>query len=129
MTPDVNVNLIDFHSTKANELIVENEDGSYTILINSRSASNKQLEAYHHALEHIKNRDFQKQNVQQIESVAHASQRTSPIEKETFIRKRRKRRNIRKEQAKRTHEERIIRGWDVWEEHEQHWLDPEYKFW
>lgn len=63
--------LIDFHSHKSNEMIVPNEDGSYTVLINSRSACNKQLEAYEHALNHIKNDDFKKADVQQIETLAH----------------------------------------------------------
>ena len=68
---DVNVQLIDFHSHKSNEMIVPNEDGSYTVLINSRSACNKQLEAYNHALSHIENEDFIKTGVQQIEMFAH----------------------------------------------------------
>lgn len=54
-------------------MVIANEDGSYTILINARSAPNKQLEAYQHALEHIKNEDFQKENVQQIEFSAHST--------------------------------------------------------
>ena len=34
-TPDVNVVLMDFPSKKGNEMVVPNEDGSYTILINA----------------------------------------------------------------------------------------------
>lgn len=36
MTPDVNVVLIDFKNTKPNEMVTENEDGSFTIFLNSR---------------------------------------------------------------------------------------------
>ena len=63
--------LIDFHSHKSNEMIVPNEDGSYTVLINSRSACNKQLEAYNHALSHIENEDFEKSDIQEIEIITH----------------------------------------------------------
>ena len=68
---DVNVRLIDFHNNYANEMIIPNFDGSYTILINSRAATNKQLEAYEHALKHIKNDDFDKKDVHNIEISAH----------------------------------------------------------
>lgn len=71
MTPDVNVVLLDFKNTKENEMVSENADGSYTIFINSRLSSNQQLEAYNHAMEHIRNADFEKTDVQIIEAAAH----------------------------------------------------------
>ena len=71
MISDVNVYLLDFHSNKINEAVVPNEDGTYTILINARMACNKQLEAYQHALEHIKKNDFEKNDVQTIEYENH----------------------------------------------------------
>lgn len=71
MTPEVNVVLIDFKSTMTKELVTPNEDGSYTILLNSRMASNQLEEAYQHAMRHIENNDFEKHDVQQIEAVAH----------------------------------------------------------
>lgn len=70
-TPDVNVVLIDFKTSKANEMVSPNEDGSYTILINSRLSNEGQLRAYKHALEHIRNQDFEKDNVQEVEYAAH----------------------------------------------------------
>ena len=71
--PEVYVQLIDFHMTKCKEAVVENEDGSYTIFINSRHASNTQREAYEHAMRHIRNGDFEKrgQDIQKIEAEAH----------------------------------------------------------
>ena len=69
----VNVQLIDFHSDKSNEMVIPNEDGSYTVLINSRSACNKQLEAYNHALKHIENEDFEKSDIQKIEAMTHTA--------------------------------------------------------
>ena len=131
MTPDVNVNLVDFHSTKGNEMIIPNEDGSYTILINSRSATNKQLEAYQHALEHIQNGDFQRQDVQQIETVAHNLQQTQiPSQEEELkpVRRRKRRRRNTRKLWKET-EERIKflkeMGVDFFDLYEQHWLDPD----
>ena len=72
MTPDVNVVLLDFPNP-GKEMVFENEDGSYTILINSKLSYNGQLLAYNHAMKHIQNYDFQKSDVQIIETVAHGT--------------------------------------------------------
>lgn len=71
MTPDVNVIVIDFKGVKGNEMITVNEDDSYTILINARLSYEGQLKAYEHALRHINDNDFQKEDVQSIEYNAH----------------------------------------------------------
>ena len=42
MTPDVNVILVDFPNG-GNEMVVPNEDGSYTLLINARLSYDGQL--------------------------------------------------------------------------------------
>lgn len=54
-----------------NEVVTENEDGSYTIFINSRLNYEKQMKAYLHAMKHITGDDFQKDDVQEIECSAH----------------------------------------------------------
>ena len=54
-----------------NEVVTENEDGSYTIFINSRLNYEKQMKAYLHAMKHITGDDFQKEDVQHIEYHAH----------------------------------------------------------
>lgn len=54
-----------------NEVVTENEDGSYTIFINSRLNYEKRLNAYLHAMKHIEGDDFQKGDVQNIEYLAH----------------------------------------------------------
>lgn len=73
LTPDVYVHLVDFGITSADEVVRENSDGSYTILLNSRSASNRQHEAYNHAMEHILSGDLDRDylDVQKIESIRH----------------------------------------------------------
>lgn len=62
---------MDFPSKKGNEMVVPNEDGSYTILINAGLNYESQLKAYEHAMSHITNDDFSKGNVQEIEYYAH----------------------------------------------------------
>lgn len=71
MTPAVNVCLVDF-PCRGEEMVVPNEDNSYTVIINSRLSKEKQMEAYMHAMRHITGNDFEKFDVQQIESEAHA---------------------------------------------------------
>lgn len=70
MTPDVNIALLNFPNS-GKEMVVENEDGSFTILINSKLSYDGQIKAYNHAMKHIQNNDFQKKNVQIIETMAH----------------------------------------------------------
>lgn len=69
-TPDVNVFLIDFPNS-GREMVVPNEDGSYTILINARLSDAGRMAAYEHAVKHIVGNDFEKEEVQRIESKAH----------------------------------------------------------
>ena len=71
MTPDVNVVVIDFKKNKGNEMVVPNEDGSYTILINARLYYEGQYKAYQHGMKHIEDNDFQKADIQAIEYEAH----------------------------------------------------------
>lgn len=52
-------------------MVVPNEDGSYTVLINAKLSQDSQLKAYRHALNHINNGDFDKTDVQNIELQAH----------------------------------------------------------
>lgn len=54
-----------------NEMVTENEDGSFTIFVNSNLCESKRMRAINHAITHIKNRDFEKENVQEIELHAH----------------------------------------------------------
>ena len=75
MMPVVNVKLMDL-DTMVHEVVTKNSDGSYTIIINSRFALESQKAAYLHAIGHIENDDFEKDDVQQIEAEAH---RRNPI--------------------------------------------------
>lgn len=70
MTPDVNTFLVNFPSP-GKEMVVQNEDGSYTVLINAKLSQDGRIKAYEHALNHINNGDFDKSDVQNIEFQAH----------------------------------------------------------
>lgn len=67
----LNVQVLDFKTTCGTELVTPNEDGTFTVLINARMSYETQRKSLLHALGHILNDDFGKENVQQIEAAAH----------------------------------------------------------
>lgn len=68
---DIFVHLLDL-PTKTREAISINEDGSYTVVLNSKLSRRTQFEAFLHAVEHIKRKDFESyDSVQSIEHSAH----------------------------------------------------------
>lgn len=71
MTPVVNCKIIDF-PVKGKEMVMPNEDGSYTILINARLSQVGRIKAYEHAIKHILSDDFEKYDVQEIERETHS---------------------------------------------------------
>ena len=70
MKLDINTRLIDM-DVLVGEQVIKNNDDSYTILLNARLSHEKQLECYRHALLHISNEDFEKDNADVIEFNAH----------------------------------------------------------
>ena len=60
-----------------NEVVTENEDGAYTIFINNQLCEAKRMKAINHALSHISNNDFEKEDVQDIESATHKKLKNS----------------------------------------------------
>lgn len=67
---NINVQLINM-DTKIPEQLVKNADNSYTIFLNARLSQESLIKSYYHALRHIKENDFEKDNVQEIEKIAH----------------------------------------------------------
>lgn len=68
---DYQVRLIEFHGL-AKEAVVPNEDGSYTIFIESTLSREEQQQKFLHAMAHIYNQDFEKEcSVNLLESEAH----------------------------------------------------------
>jgi len=56
---------------KVHGLIRANEDGSYTIILNSRDSRERNLQAYQHELDHLLKGDFEKVDTNEIEGRAH----------------------------------------------------------
>lgn len=63
--------LVDLEDSKVTEMVRENTDGTYSIFLNTRCSHEQNIESYLHAVKHICNRDFEKDNVQEIETEAH----------------------------------------------------------
>lgn len=61
------------------EAVTQNEDGTYSIFLDPRLSYEEQRKKYEHALRHIQNHDFERENVQEIEAQAHAPMSPSII--------------------------------------------------
>ena len=123
------------------EQVIQNPDDSYTILLNSRYNHETQVEAYLHALEHIRCRDFEKTDVQQIEANAHAVLTGEEREKVVSKFEERKAAYIKRCEQEHRKNVRILRRYqkererysaDIWNEmklaeYEQHKTDPDWK--
>ena len=70
----IDYNVIMLDKMKTEEAVVVNEDGSYTIFINDNLHPDKKRSAATHALKHIENGDFDKPDIQRIESNTHCYQ-------------------------------------------------------
>lgn len=68
---DVFVEVVNFLELPTEEVVIHNADDSYTIFINANIAHDRQVQAVEHAMEHIVELDFEKENVQEIEFRAH----------------------------------------------------------
>lgn len=65
-TESIGVYFLDM-DTAVEEEVHPNEDGSFTIIINSRLSCERQMLAYQHALRHIMNDDFGKESADDVE--------------------------------------------------------------
>lgn len=54
------------------EQVTANSDGSYSIFLNSRFGYEEHLKSYIHAVTHIINQDFSKEDADKIERAAHS---------------------------------------------------------
>ena len=123
------------------EQVIQNPDDSYTILINTRYNQETQINAYLHALEHIRCHDFEKTDVQQIEADAHAVITGEEREKVVSKFEERKAAYIKRCEQEHKKNARLLRRYqkereryspDTWnemklEEYEKHKADPEWK--
>ena len=63
--------LLVFQIRKPKRLLLENDDGSYTIFIETSLSRKSQQEAFLHAMKHFLGNDFEKVDVNKIERQAH----------------------------------------------------------
>ena len=70
MMETINVILIDL-DTMVGETICKNADDSFTVFINSRWSSEMQKRCFCHALDHIRNNDWEKNDADSIEGARH----------------------------------------------------------
>lgn len=70
---DYNVQLISFPTSKVHEAVTPNEDGSITIFLDKNMTFEAQKERFLHAMKHLRRNDFDRENVQDIETEAHKS--------------------------------------------------------
>lgn len=67
---DIYVYIVDLKSSVP-EMVTQNPDGSYTVILNARYSYEKQMESYRHACRHIERCDFERMEVQEIEKETH----------------------------------------------------------
>ena len=79
LTVDYQVQLIQLPSNKTKELGVLNEDGSYTIFIEASLSREEQKKAFNHAMKHILEDDFAKDDINKIEKAAHNTELSSEL--------------------------------------------------
>jgi hypothetical protein len=70
MDDNIYTYIIDLKSSVP-EMVVSNPDGTYSIFLNARYSFERQQESFKHACKHIQNNDFEKTDVQTIETEAH----------------------------------------------------------
>ncbi len=68
---EINVQFLNM-DTMIPEQLVKNEDDSYTIFLNARLSHDSQLKSYYHAMKHILGNDFEKIDIDKIETDAHS---------------------------------------------------------
>ena len=66
LTEDIGVYFLNM-DTSVHEEVHLNTDGSFSIFINARISYEQQMRAYQHAIKHIMNDDFNKENADDIE--------------------------------------------------------------
>ena len=67
---DITIKVIDME-IGIHEQVIKASDGHYTIFLNARDAVDQRMLAYEHAIQHLRNEDFEKDDVQKIETDAH----------------------------------------------------------
>lgn len=71
MIEGINIGFLEHAPASFHGMSIQNEDGSYTILVDPNDSFEQRMKTARHELNHILNYDFAKLNVQEIEAAAH----------------------------------------------------------
>ena len=71
MIEGVNIGFLEHAPAGFHGMVVKNDDGFYTILLDPNDTYEQRLKTFRHELEHILNDDFSKPDIQLIETEAH----------------------------------------------------------
>ena len=71
MIEGVNIGFLEHAPAGFHGMVVKNDDGFYTILLDPNDTYEQRLKTFRHELEHILNDDFSKHDIQLIETEAH----------------------------------------------------------
>ena len=71
MIEGVNIGFLEHAPAGFHGMVVKNDDGFYTILLDPNDTYERRLQTARHELEHILNDDFSKSDIQLIEAEAH----------------------------------------------------------
>ena len=71
MIEGVNIGFLEHAPAGFHGMVVKNDDGFYTILLDPNDTFEQRLKTFRHELEHILNNDFSKSDIQLIETEAH----------------------------------------------------------
>lgn len=74
MIEGVNIGFLEHAPAGFHGMVVKNDDGFYTILLDPNDTFEQRLKTFRHELEHILNNDFAKLDVQEIEAMAHGKE-------------------------------------------------------
>ena len=71
MIEGINIGFLEHAPAGFHGMVVKNDDGFYTILLDPNDTYERRLQTVRHELEHILNDDFSKSDIQLIEAEAH----------------------------------------------------------
>lgn len=71
MIEGINIGFLEHAPAGFHGMVVKNDDGFYTILLDPNDTYERRLQTVRHELKHILNDDFSKSDIQLIEAEAH----------------------------------------------------------
>lgn len=71
MIDGVNIGFLEHAPAGFHGMVVKNDDGFYTILLDPNDTFEQRMKTVQHELKHIYNNDFDKEDIQAVEAAAH----------------------------------------------------------